>query len=224
MTTLHEMRPITARRRALKALLLTVATVTITGAPVHAAVPRLTTAKKTDVIYACYVPGSGALYRIKAIDPTETCKSPNHIPLEWLVNGPQGAQGPQGAVGPQGPVGPVGPIGPAGAQGPIGPIGAAGPLGAVGPAGNAGAAGSAGLEVIEVSVNNPVLATDQQLLAQCPAGKKVIGGGFIQNPANGNVAENRPTTDRSAWYVYVTDLALNSPTIKAFALCAVWLP
>ena len=224
MTTLHEMPSTPTRRRTLRTLLLTVATLTLTGASADAAVTRLAIAADPDVIYACYVPGSGTLYRIKATDPTETCKSPDHIPLQWFVNGPQGAQGAQGPVGPQGPAGPAGAVGQAGQAGPIGPIGAAGPLGAVGPTGNAGIAGSAGLEVVEASANNAVLDSDQQVVAHCPAGKKVISGGFIQNPANGNVAESRPSSDRTAWVVYVTDLALNSPTVKAFAVCAVWLP
>ncbi|HEX6049718.1 MAG TPA: hypothetical protein VFZ21_10645, partial [Gemmatimonadaceae bacterium] len=76
-----------------------------------------------EVIYACYVPNSGTLYRIKAEDPTETCKAPSHIEIQWEVEGPAGAQGPQGPMGPQGPVGPAGPIGPAGPQGPQGPVG-----------------------------------------------------------------------------------------------------
>ena len=89
MTTLHEMPSTPTRRRTLRTLLLTVATLTLTGASADAAVTRLAIAADPDVIYACYVPGSGTLYRIKATDPTETCKSQDHIPLQWFVNGPQ---------------------------------------------------------------------------------------------------------------------------------------
>ena len=167
-----------------------------------------------DVIYACYVPNSGTLYRIKAEDPAETCKSQNHIQMQWEVEGPQGPQGPQGPIGPQGPVGPAGPIGPAGSQGPQGPVG---PAGAQGPAGPAGAAG---YEVVSVMVEHNFFVTDEIVIAQCPAGKKVLGGGHIMNPAVGKVGHSRPHNNNTAWYVYVDNLGGNTPFVSAWAICA----
>jgi len=167
-----------------------------------------------EVIYACYVPNSGTLYRIKAEDPTEACKSQNHIEIQWEVEGPQGAQGPQGPIGPQGPAGPAGPIGPAGPQGPQGPVG---PAGAQGPAGPAGASG---YEVVSVSVEHNFFVTDELVIAQCPAGKKVLGGGHIMNPAVGRVGHSRPHNNNTAWYVYIDNLGGNTPSISAWAICA----
>jgi hypothetical protein len=167
-----------------------------------------------EVIYACYVPNSGTLYRIKAEDPAETCKAASHIEIQWEVEGPEGAQGPQGPMGPQGPAGPAGPIGPAGPQGPQGP---AGPAGAQGPAGPAGASG---YEVVSVSVENGFFVTDEIVIAQCPAGKKVLGGGHIMNPAVGRVGHSRPHNNNTAWYVYIDNLGGNTPFISAWAICA----
>ena len=167
-----------------------------------------------EVIYACYVPNSGTMYRIKATDPPETCKSQNHIQIQWEVEGPQGPQGPQGPIGPQGAVGPAGPIGPAGAQGPQGPVG---PAGAQGPAGPAGAAG---YEVVSVNVEHNFFVTDEAVTAQCPAGKKVLGGGHIMNPAVGRVGHSRPANSNTAWYVYIDNLGGNTPFISAWAICA----
>ena len=167
-----------------------------------------------EVIYACYMPNSGTLYRIKAEDPTETCKSQSHIAIQWEVEGPTGPQGPQGPMGPQGPAGPAGPVGPAGPQGPQGPVG---PAGAQGPAGPAGASG---YEVVSVMEENGFFETDETVIAQCPAGKKVLGGGHIMNPAVGRVGHSRPHNNNTAWYVYVDNLGGNTPFVSAWAICA----
>jgi hypothetical protein len=53
-----------------------------------------------EVIYACMVPGSGTIYRIRATDPNESCKSPNHQQFHWNVQGPAGDEGPEGPEGP----------------------------------------------------------------------------------------------------------------------------
>lgn len=167
-----------------------------------------------EVIYACYVPGSGSLYRIKADDPTETCKSPNHDELHWNVVGLEGPQGPQG------PIGPVGVAGPQGAQGPLGsagPAGTAGPLGAQGPT---GAAGISGYEVVTVQVEHPFESFDEIVVAHCPAGKKVIGGGYKLDPMVGRVQRNNPDAGNDGWYVWIDNLALNTPTVAAYAICA----
>jgi hypothetical protein len=80
-----------------------------------------------NVIWACYVPLSGTVYRIKTTDTRETCASTKHVMFWFNQTGPQGPQGPQGPAGPAGPTGPQGPAGPAGPTGPTGPTGPAGP-------------------------------------------------------------------------------------------------
>src|SRR5690606_37792944 len=60
-------------------------------------VPRAAEAQA--VIYACYVKNSGTMYRIKAVDPAETCKTPQHVEFHWNVEGPAGDDGVDGASG-----------------------------------------------------------------------------------------------------------------------------
>jgi hypothetical protein len=79
-----------------------------------------------NVIYACYVPQSGTVYRIRTTDTREQCVSPNHVMFFFNQTGPEGPQGPAGPEGPEGPAGPAGPQGPQGPAGPTGPQGPAG--------------------------------------------------------------------------------------------------
>ena len=192
-----------------------IAGATLTSRPARAEGNRLTILpNEAEVIYACYVPGSGSLYRIKATDPTETCKSPQHVELHWNVIGPQGPQGSQG---------PIGPVGVAGAQGSQGPLGAAGPAGTAGSSGaqgSTGPAGIAGYEVVTVSVEHPFERFDEMVVAHCPAGKKVIGGGYKVDPMKGRVRHNNPDDGNDGWYVWIDNLALNTPTVAAYAICA----
>ncbi len=190
----------------------------------HADSLRSTSAHDPEAIYACYVPGSGAMYLIKTTDPTETCKSASHIPFQWQATGPAGEPGPQGpagTVGPQGPMGPIGPAGPAGPQGPTGPAGLQGPTG---PQGAAGPGGFSGVEKIDADIWNAWADTDGTVVAQCPAGKKVLGGGFTFHPIIGRVAESRPSADRTAWVVHYTHLGASQGWLGAWALCANWVP
>jgi hypothetical protein len=104
--------------------------------------------------YACYVPSSGTVYRIKEPGLRTACSAPTHMEFSWSENG-SGGPGPQGPAGPQGPVGPVGPMGAQGSagpagdtgpQGPAGPAGGTGPQGATGPQGEPGVAGAPGAQ------------------------------------------------------------------------------
>jgi len=103
-------------------------------------------------MFACYVPLTGTVYRIKSPGtPTECTKpkgnSPNHADHVQFAFNAQGTQGPAGPQGPQGEVGPMGPagaVGAAGPQGAAGAVGATGATGAVGPQGAKGDAGPAG--------------------------------------------------------------------------------
>ena len=79
-----------------------------------------------NIIYACYVPNSGTVYRIKTSDTREKCASSTHVMFSFNATGPQGPAGPQGAQGPAGPTGATGAQGPAGPTGPQGPAGSGG--------------------------------------------------------------------------------------------------
>jgi hypothetical protein len=101
---------------------------------------------QVDPVYACYEPGSGMLYRIRATQPTENCRSSAHQMLTWNIPGRAGPQGAAGPAGPQGPTGPVGAPGVTGLSGPVGPAGPAGAQGAEGPVGPRGEKGPVGDE------------------------------------------------------------------------------
>ena len=85
-----------------------------------------TTTPDPNVIYACYVPMSGTVYRIKTADTKQTCSSSTHVMFFFNQTGPQGLQGPAGPKGETGSAGATGPQGPAGPTGPQGPSGSAG--------------------------------------------------------------------------------------------------
>jgi hypothetical protein len=102
-----------------------------------------------EVLQACYVPGTGTIYRIGAQGLSSTCLKSTHV--EFSLSPPTiGAAGPQGEVGPAGPKGEQGPQGEAGTDGekgeagPAGSKGEKGEAGAVGPAGPQGKAGPQG--------------------------------------------------------------------------------
>jgi hypothetical protein len=67
-----------------------------------------TRADAQSVLYGCYVPSSGTVYRIKGLGLPDACRSQQHVQFTWSLQGPAGPQGqtgPQGAQGPQGPAG-----------------------------------------------------------------------------------------------------------------------
>jgi hypothetical protein len=102
---------------------------------------------QSTTIYACYVPASGTVYRIKAPGLKTDCNSPQHVEFSWNDSGTAGPAGPPGPAGPAGPTGPQGPAGPqgeTGPQGPAGPQGATGPQGPAGPQGPQGETGATG--------------------------------------------------------------------------------
>jgi hypothetical protein len=59
-------------------------------------------------LYACYVPRSGVVYRIREEGLKQDCSSPKHVMFSWNERGLPGAAGPPGTVGPPGPPGPPG--------------------------------------------------------------------------------------------------------------------
>jgi hypothetical protein len=191
--------------------------------PAASAGASITASTATDpvVIYACFVPQNGNLYRIKATDPTETCKSPQHVAIQWNITGADGNPGPvgpAGAAGPAGDQGPIGPIGPVGAQG---PTGNAGPQGLKGIAGLGGPSGVVGIEVVEVKVSVHFTLTDYFTTVNCPAGKKVIGGGYAVVPQIGKVVASRPEGS-TGWYVSVQSIGGVGPDVTTYVICAPW--
>jgi hypothetical protein len=112
------------------------------------------TVAPTEVMFACYVPMTGTVYRIKTPGAPDECTQPkgksngngnqDHVQFAFNEKGNVGPMGPMGPAGPQGAVGPIGPIGPAGPQGAVGAVGPAGPQGAVGAVGPAGPQGAVG--------------------------------------------------------------------------------
>lgn len=61
-------------------------------------------------IWACYVPTSGTMYRIKVADTKDDCVG-NAVAFSWNTVGPKGDKGDTGETGPAGPQGPAGPGG-----------------------------------------------------------------------------------------------------------------
>ena len=70
-----------------------------------------------------------------------------------------------------------------------------------------------------------VLDTQKTVVAQCPAGKKILGGGFSFAPVLApRMAESRPSADRTAWVVHAGQLTLEQGWLGAWAMCATWAP
>ena len=107
---------------------------------------------------------------------------------------------PQGPAGPQGPQGPVGPAGPPGPQGP---------------------AGISGYQVVTATLNIPPSTTGYGF-AQCPNGKRAIGGGFTQNTAPGvSVQASYPDPNEPVfWMVGASNPNANARTVTIYAICA----
>jgi hypothetical protein len=138
------------RRRGLRSpgnlILAAVSTVALVAFSMPLAAQTTAAASSEQLMYACYVPLTGTVYRIKANGTPAECTKPkansdrhqDHI--QFVFN----ATGPMGPAGPQGPQGEVGPAGPAGAVGAVGPKGDVGPAGAQGVKGETGATGAQG--------------------------------------------------------------------------------
>jgi len=90
-----------AARRAFSASVMLVAAalaISFGAASAHAQAK----AQPPDTIWACYIPRTGTVYRIKTTDLRQTCRSSKHVMFSWNAQGPQGDTGPQGPAGPAG--------------------------------------------------------------------------------------------------------------------------
>lgn len=98
-----------------------------------------------------------------------------------------------------------------------------GDAGATGPTGPAGGPGLSGVEIVTVTqqVNNENGAPFS-LRADCPAGKKVFGGGFAYTPDMDpppGVQQNYPSSATS-WTVTFKSDHLVSRSTSVYAICA----
>lgn len=66
----------TNSRRGLAAAALVMAALTLSARPAEAQANETT-------FYACYVPGSGTIYRIKSANTPAACKKSTHIEFQW---------------------------------------------------------------------------------------------------------------------------------------------
>ena len=152
------------------------------------------------VIHACYVPNSGTMYRIKATDPAETCKTPQHIQFSWNIQGPPGEDGADGVDGEDGEDGADG---------------------------TDGQDGVSGYQVVQATTALAVSGLSSGSV-MCPAGKVVLGGGYSFPSGLGfrSATSSAPASGGgglSGWLVHVMTQALQEDVpgdLIVFAICA----
>jgi|SRR5688572_3808890 len=141
--------------------------------------------------------------------------------------GPAGPTGATGAIGPAGPAGEAGPIGSAGPAGPAGAVGAtgpqgpegpAGPTGPQGPAGSTGPSGVSGWQRVSVNWNLPA-GQVVGMYAECPAGKRPLGGGWF-GAGSDEVVIGRMEPDDIAYNVIARSLVSYAINIRVTVICA----
>ncbi len=167
-------------------------------------------AQAPTVLSACYVPKSGTVYRVDALDAPPACIKPEHLAFSWNE---EGIQGPQGEPGPQGEAGPAG------------PEGAAGPAGETGPAGAAGTNGVSGYEFV-ASVFRPVPSGMSTHALNCPSGKRALGGGYRLE--NGHdfvkVLWDTPIDGGLGWFLRIQNTIAQTHSVSMYVLCATVTP
>jgi Collagen triple helix repeat (20 copies) len=191
----------------MKQALVLAALLVALGGAAYAAIPD-----SSGVINGCYDNVSGELRVFDSDDGEPKGCTRKETQLDWSRQGPQGPPGPQG---------------PQGATGPQGPSGATGPQGAVGPQGPPGLSG-----YLLVTVFTESSAADNRgATAECPSGRKVLGGGGrIASPVGEHqrgvyIADSNPSgTD--AWIVTASESVENGAVwgLTAYAICAVVVP
>ena len=142
------------------------------------------------VIHACY----RANGNLRLVDKS-SCTS-GETALTWNQTGPQG---PAGAPGPAGTPGPQGATGPQGQPGTPGP------------------AGVAGYEIINTHETLP-LNGSIEVTATCPAGKRVIAGGYVAPSVLDTASSSRPEDDKG-WRVEFKSIGGNGEA-SVYAICA----
>jgi hypothetical protein len=104
------------------------------------------------------------------------------------------------------------------------PAGPTGPAGSQGPKGDTGAAGAPGVSGYEIAFANASLAAGEtkELVATCPTGKTVLGGGYsaghLLETSESHPAGPIPGTNQ--WDVTAKNTELGSTTLLVYAICA----
>ena len=104
---------------------------------------------------------------------------------------------------------------------PAGPPGPAGPRGVPGPK---GAPGVSGLERVDASTSSSS-ANSKSVVATCPAGKRVIGGGAQATGSGANkvsINQNFPDSSGNKWNAQAVEVVSTGQSwqLQAYALCA----
>jgi hypothetical protein len=115
-----------------------------------AAMVQEVAAQEVAVYHACYIPGTGTVYRIKAPGLRQECTSHTHVAFSWREQGEPGPQGEQGPPGEQGLPGPQGDKGDPG--------------------------GLSGYQRV-TALSDFDDSRFKQVFVLCPEGKQVVGGG-----------------------------------------------
>ncbi len=140
------------------------------------------------------------------------------------LTGKPGKTGASGANGANGTAGATGPQGPKGAEGPKGSEGPKGNEGKEGPKGETGSSGISGYQIVKGNVASGSGSgfNFAYSKAQCPSGKKVLGGGFL-TPTGSNgqiyVAEDGPNSS-GEWEVITGSASTGGYTMASYAICA----
>jgi hypothetical protein len=126
-------------------------------------------------------------------------------------------------AGQRGPAGPQGETGATGAKGEPGPAGPKGETGPAGPQGASGPAGPSGVSGWEYRVSEGVYlpsGVSNPTQANCPVGKKALGGGASATYANAYVIDSAPTDDGTGWVVRSRNTSPVPATVYAWVICA----
>lgn len=154
----------------------------------------------SQTLYACYVPSSGTVYRVKTPNAPTACVDASHVEFSWNGEGPPGAAGP------------AGPTGQTGAQGPAGPAGSIGMTTIVEQALIAASGGGTDVDYVKST-----------LTVVCPSGAKVLSGGYSVTSAsldegiNFRIGASRPTS--AGWSIDVHNRATAQQPVIVYALC-----
>jgi Collagen triple helix repeat (20 copies) len=183
------------------------------GHAVASAVPAF--AKKSG-----YATNAGALNGIKASRRPRAGQlvplgRDGKFPASVAVGGPAGPQGPKGDKGDKGEPGARGPVGPKGDPGPRGLAGPAGPQGLPGPR------GISGWTFVTAQRDIPRDGT-ATWSANCPAGKKALGGGVASVPVNygTRIIQSAPAGQATGWLVTVQHDRSGTVSYFAWVICA----
>ncbi len=117
------------------------------------------------------------------------------------------------------PAGPQGPKGDPGAPGAKGEQGIQGIQGQKGDKGDAGAPGVSGYQVFSGAGKTLSVGSAGSDTAQCPVGKKAVGGGFEGN-IQVTLEISTPINNGTAWLVWAKNVDSSAGGFYAYAVCA----